>query len=154
MSYGKRLGEALTFAKKERKELADALEVSVQAIGQVLIGKTAALTAENSARAARFLKVSHFWLATGEGEMMDHENPPKKAANDAEQFSLYGRSLARLYDSLPTDDPNALMLVLHKATVPIVEYQSLRQGHLPTQSPQSSQETPAAAPPLPTTQRK
>ncbi|MEM4988550.1 helix-turn-helix transcriptional regulator [Collimonas sp. H4R21] len=54
-------------AQKDRQELADGIGVSVQAIGQVIAGKTKALTAENSALAAKFLGVDIFWLATGVG---------------------------------------------------------------------------------------
>ncbi len=66
-NYGARLAEALRIAGRERQELADGINVSVQAIGQVIAGKTKALTAENTALAARFLKVDQFWLATGIG---------------------------------------------------------------------------------------
>lgn len=68
-TYGERLEKALRWSKKDRAELGAALQISVQAIGQVIAGKTKALTAENSARAARFLNVDHYWLATGEGQM-------------------------------------------------------------------------------------
>ncbi|AEK63640.1 helix-turn-helix domain-containing protein [Collimonas fungivorans] len=66
-NYGARLAEALHLAQKDRQELADGIGVSVQAIGQVIAGKTKALTAENSALAAKFLGVDIFWLATGVG---------------------------------------------------------------------------------------
>ncbi len=66
-NYGARLAEALQIARKDRQELADAIGVSVQAVGQVIAGKTKALTAENSALAAKFLGVDIFWLATGTG---------------------------------------------------------------------------------------
>ncbi len=36
---------------------------------QMLTGSSKALTAENTAKAARFLRVDWYWLATGEGEM-------------------------------------------------------------------------------------
>src|SRR5690606_10262533 len=68
MSYGDRLSQAMELARVDRAKLAQALGISVQAVGQVLTGKTNAFTADKSARAARFLKVDHFWLATGEGE--------------------------------------------------------------------------------------
>ena len=68
MDYGERLGRALELARKERGQLASALGISSQAVGQVIRGKTGAFTAENNARAARFLEVDSFWLATGEGE--------------------------------------------------------------------------------------
>lgn len=66
-TYGERLDHALLLARKSRSSLGRELKISPQAIGQVILGKTRALTAENSARAARFLGVDHLWLATGEG---------------------------------------------------------------------------------------
>lgn len=66
-TYGERLDAALSKSGKDRAQLSQGIGVSVQAIGQVIAGKTKALTAENSARAARFLSVDHYWLATGEG---------------------------------------------------------------------------------------
>lgn len=68
MTYGARLAEALQLAKKDRKALAEELGVSVQALGQTILGKTNAGTAENCAKTARFLRVDMHWLATGEGE--------------------------------------------------------------------------------------
>ncbi len=68
MTYGKRLQEALDLAEMGRGDLALALKVSVQSIGQTINGGTKAHTAENCARAAKFLQVDPFWLATGEGE--------------------------------------------------------------------------------------
>lgn len=66
-TYGDRLDAALRLANTDRQTLADQLGISVQAIGQVIAGKTKALTAENSAKAAKVLGVSGYWLATGEG---------------------------------------------------------------------------------------
>lgn len=66
-TYGDRLEQALRIAGRDRAELSAAIDISVQAIGQVISGKTKALTAENSAKAARFLQIDHYWLATGEG---------------------------------------------------------------------------------------
>lgn len=72
MTYGKRLQEALTFAKKTRKQLADALGCTPQTIGIVIKWageKERKLSTEYHLDAARFLRVSAHWLATGEGEM-------------------------------------------------------------------------------------
>lgn len=66
-TYGERLEHALQISRKDRVALGKELGISIQAIGQVIAGKTKALTAENSARAARFLDVDQIWLATGEG---------------------------------------------------------------------------------------
>ena len=68
MEFGERLQTALELSHSTREALSRALGISVQAVGQVLVGKTKALTAENCARAARFLRVDSYWLATGEGQ--------------------------------------------------------------------------------------
>ena len=67
-TYGDRLERALQIAGRDRQFLADRINISVQAIGQVIGGKTKALTAENSAKAARVLGVDSYWLATGDGD--------------------------------------------------------------------------------------
>lgn len=75
-TYGSRLAEALRLAGRERQELAAAISVSVQAIGQVIMGKTKALTAENSERAARYLGVNPYWLATGDEQPLQASSAP------------------------------------------------------------------------------
>jgi transcriptional regulator with XRE-family HTH domain len=64
-TFGGRL--AIALGNTTREDLAEALGISVSAIGQALNGKTRAFTAENTAMAARFLGVDWFWLATGRG---------------------------------------------------------------------------------------
>ena len=76
MSYGDRLDQAIRLARSSRAAVATATGVSVQAIGQVIRGETVALTAENSARAAKELRVDHHWLATGEGSPTPKANCP------------------------------------------------------------------------------
>lgn len=68
MSFGARLDEAIKLADASRLSVGDAIGISESAVGMVIRGVTKALTAENSARAARFLRVDYHWLATGEGE--------------------------------------------------------------------------------------
>jgi transcriptional regulator with XRE-family HTH domain len=68
MTFGKRLSAAMEAAEKDRAALAAALGVSVQAIGQTIRSDSKSMTAENAAKAARFLGVDLYWLATGEGE--------------------------------------------------------------------------------------
>lgn len=65
--FGTRLERALELAGESQRSLAAELGISVQAVGQVVNGRTKAMTAENTAKAARFLQVSPLWLATGEG---------------------------------------------------------------------------------------
>lgn len=79
MSYGKRLDEALKRAGKERRELAAELGLSVQAVGQVITGGRSGsqrFNSENSAKAARFLRIDPHWLATGEGSMQSEKTWP------------------------------------------------------------------------------
>lgn len=70
MTYGERLQAAMDFARKRRKDVAGALGITPQAVGDVIRGKSNAFTTENNAKAAVFLKVSSHWLSTGEGEML------------------------------------------------------------------------------------
>lgn len=69
MTFAERLAAAMGRANATPRSLSNALGVSVQAIGQTLSGATRALTAENCAKAAHFLGVDQYWLATGLGEM-------------------------------------------------------------------------------------
>jgi len=70
-TYGKRLDAALAAkTPKDRAWLAAQLGVTVQALSQVIIGKTKALTAENHELAVQALGCSGIWLATGKGEML------------------------------------------------------------------------------------
>lgn len=100
MSYGQRLGEAMELARVDRARLAKELGISVQAVGQVLTGKTKALMADKSARAARFLKVDHYWLATGEGDAR-----PPGLSEDAVAF-------AARYDKLNQTERTRLSALL------------------------------------------
>jgi phage repressor protein C with HTH and peptisase S24 domain len=75
-TYGQRLEKALKNSKKSRKDLATALEISVQAIGDAIRGKTAAFTAANNSKAASFLGVDGDWLATGDSEQIVSTREP------------------------------------------------------------------------------
>lgn len=73
-TFTSRLNEAFIARGKTRAELAAELigpdgkvGISVQAVGAQLSGKTKSMTAENLAKAAKFLNVNAHWLATGEG---------------------------------------------------------------------------------------
>jgi transcriptional regulator with XRE-family HTH domain len=50
----------------DRAKLAEAVGISVQAVGQVLNGASVAFTAASNAKAARYLACNAYWLATGE----------------------------------------------------------------------------------------
>lgn len=98
-TFGNRLQTALGAANKTRAGLAKVLRssdgsmgVSASAVGQVINGQSGAMNAENTLRAARFLSVSAYWLATGEGQM--RETPQPRAASlalhAAESLPMYG----------------------------------------------------------------
>ena len=69
--------------------------VTPQAMHQALSGATKQLSAENAARAARFLGVEIYWLCTGEGPMRAEPGAPGAMSVEvvAERF---GRVLATL----------------------------------------------------------
>lgn len=69
VEYGERLEAAMKARSVTTQQLADKLGISYQAVKKVLDGKSAAFTAPNNVYAARFLKISSDWLATGEGVM-------------------------------------------------------------------------------------
>ncbi len=77
-TFADRLARALEASGKSRADLARVLRstkghlgISDSAIGQLLDGTSKSMTAENCARAARFLEVNHYWLATGDGAMRE-----------------------------------------------------------------------------------
>lgn len=114
-TYGERLQTALDHARKTAAELARHLVrpdgqrgVSNSGVHQVLRGETKAHTAENCVRAARFLDVDPFWLATGQGSMLDHrtqqhaahERPPQYGYTDADALTALRRLLQRMPPNL------------------------------------------------------
>jgi phage repressor protein C with HTH and peptisase S24 domain len=79
MSYQDRLRQAFEASGESRAGLAGAMGISVQAVGDVLNGKTKALSAKNNFAAAHALRVDAGWLATGEGKMRPEEPEPEHA---------------------------------------------------------------------------
>jgi transcriptional regulator with XRE-family HTH domain len=144
----KTLSDRLKHARAEKGwsqgQLATAADVAPSTVGNIEQGTRQ--SKGSIPQLAEALGVSYKWLAYGEGEMMDNNNPPKRAANDGDSLSPLAHSLAQLFDTLPTDDLGELMRVLNEACKPILAYKDLRQGRLPTPAPQSNQETSAAAP--------
>lgn len=110
--FGRRLELAIAHAKKSRKELADHLGISPQSVGQVINGPTVAMTADNSARSAAYLGVSGYWLATGEGTMLE-SGISQDALRHGETDFL---DALRLLDEPERDDfyANLVQMVLHK----------------------------------------
>lgn len=66
VDYWTRLKEAMTHAGVVKAQLQTHLGVSYQAMKKLEDGKTKSLTAENNAKAAKFLGVNAYWLATGQ----------------------------------------------------------------------------------------
>lgn len=69
VSYKERLLAAIERAQVSDNDLAKHLDVSIQAVRKVTAGKSLAFSAENNAKAAKYLNIDPSWLATGEGEM-------------------------------------------------------------------------------------
>ena len=67
-TYKDRLITAMELASVDEMALAKGIGVTYQAVMKVINETSVAFKAENSAKAAEFLKVEHFWLATGEGK--------------------------------------------------------------------------------------
>lgn len=121
-TYGKRLAHALTLPpERTRAELGAAVGITEQAVGSVIRSKISQLKARHSALAARYLRVDHHWLATGEGEA--RPRPP---------LSPLALDLAEAFDATPLaahDRLHALVMnLLDVAT-------SLRRGEAPLDLP-------------------
>ena len=67
----------MKIANKTRAELAAALEITVQAVGEVVRNGSSSFSVPNHYKAAAFLGVDHYWLATGEGTMRIVKAAPK-----------------------------------------------------------------------------
>lgn len=117
MTYGNRLQKALALAGKDRAQLAQALEISVQAVGQVIVGssRTKSFTAANSAKAAQFLGVNHYWLATGEGLPLVKSDWP---------FTMIDRAQ---YDALDAEQRGYVQSKLDDAIQAAMNRQNLKQ---------------------------
>lgn len=108
MNYGDRLKEALARSGKDRKGLATAMGISVQAVGGVINGGTKAFTAENNARAASYLGVNPSWLATGEGS----KHPPNALDHFEASVRRLGVKIERPGDTLQRIAPEWLEIQL------------------------------------------
>lgn len=66
-TYAERFKEGLARKGKTRRGAADAIGISVQAVGAIANGKSKSATAENNAKAAAYFGCDANWLATGKG---------------------------------------------------------------------------------------
>lgn len=124
MNFAERLQAAMGRANATPKAVASALGVSVQAISQTLSGATRALTAENCAKAARFLQVDLYWLATGLGEM-------RPAADDlAMSLSPEERDFILALRLLPQPERSAVVAdVMQRARSQLGHIQAMLHKH-------------------------
>lgn len=136
--FGARLTEALRLAAKERKELAAHLRISVQAVGAAI--RDGKFTASNTAKAARFLRVDWYWLATGEGEARPahHEAPVTDDAQLLEDFYM-----------LTSDEQEALRKQITDRAAALRAYLAQRQANIATMKGTTEQAEPTTASGLP-----
>lgn len=139
MTYGKRLEKSLLAANKTRKELAAALECKVQAIGMVITGAGKAersLSGKNNVKAAKFLKVDSYWLATGAGDPKPKYSEQQKEIStlsaDAIEIGVY-------FDKLT--DPGDRTMAYVAAMAEILKVLAERQAV----SAAAATDTPAAS---------
>ena len=95
-TYGQRLDAALAKKGGDRAWLAKQIGISVQALSQLILGKTRSLTAENHEVAAAVLGCSGSWLATGHGEMTPQANPALHLASSGATPATLGQTLQSL----------------------------------------------------------
>lgn len=88
VEFNFRLIEAMRLANKSTQNVADHLGISYQAVKKVLDGKSSALNAENTAKAARYLGVDIYWLATGEGSYVMNDGWPFPMFSPTDYFAL------------------------------------------------------------------
>lgn len=100
VDYSDRLNEGMRLAKKSKQNLADHLGISYQAVKKAIDGKTSALNAENSARAARYLGVDSHWLATGEGEPTPRDAWPFETFGPEDYYRLDAKLRLEMEDRL------------------------------------------------------
>lgn len=138
MTYAKRLQAAMDASGKSRKALAEAIDVSVQAIGMVLTsagGIERNLATETSAKAAKYLRVDCYWLATGEGTM----RPTTGAAylsDDAAELGIY-------FDKLKHEEDRTRAYVGAMAVILKIEAERRAAS---TAAPTAEEATPAPTP--------
>lgn len=96
VDYVERLELALKHAQVTPKDLQAHLGVSYQAMKKLMDGVSKSLSAENHARAARFLGINSYWLATGE-ESMTAASPYDRTAG--ESVRLLAREKTAEYQS-------------------------------------------------------
>lgn len=107
LTFAQRLEAAMKEAQKSRADLGRVLRspdggmgISPSAVAQLLSGASKSMTAENCARAARFLGVNGYWLATGEGSMHEGDGIFSLAREPAPTYETNQQLLARFGELL------------------------------------------------------
>lgn len=154
MTYGTRLNLAIKARKSTRAKLAKELEITVQAVGLVINNKTNAFTADNSARAARFLRVNSHWLATGLGDMFDAAPVAAKepeGVTHTQAFRYFAAAIPRNLTETKKEQVDLLFKRLVRQPEQVDEIADafadlLKIGDRPTAPDQYSQVTPDGRP--------
>lgn len=145
MSYGERLQKALAASGRERKELAQACGCTVQNLGMVITsagGKERTLGVQAHAKAARYLGVDSYWLATGLGKMRsDGAGPGSGLSDDALEIAEYFDKLT--HKVARTRAYVASMAVILRELEPAAPPQPVDQSTLGQDAPESSKTPPA-----------
>lgn len=142
-------------ARVDRKTLAKHLTITVQALGQVLAGKTKAFDALHHTRAALYLGCDALWLAAG-----GHRVSPAPALGIGEQpsppydpfprgLTTAERDIVQSYRQLPERRQGQLReSIMAEARQHMADFQDLSARHHAL-APASAQRVAAALPPRP-----
>lgn len=106
VEYSERLQWAMNRRGVKIPELAEAVDISYQAIKKLLDGKSKSMNAANNEAAARFLDVNSYWLATGKGPRIPTNgsvDSPASASEDLRNniYPATGDNFRRLDDRRP-----------------------------------------------------
>lgn len=116
MKLIERIDIAIQQARTSRPQLAEAIDVTTQAISNLKRRPGSTLRPENVAKAARFLKCDLYWLCTGDG-------PYEPERSTSHTFSFLAAEVASWLDALPEDERNRAFARI---------YQLCKDSHFPT----------------------
>jgi hypothetical protein len=144
MTFKQRLMTALLLADKERSDLYKPTGLSIQAVGNLLRGKTDTFSAAHTVKAARYLGVSAYWLATGEGPIHGDMDPACQPLLEAlakiptRKRKAAIRLAERLVDICATGDQSSIQ-ALHEFLHIKIKHHSTDSSHAATLPYQPSQ---------------
>ena len=102
-----RIDLALKHAGKSRRQLAEAIEVTTQAISNLKARPRAIMKPEHIAKAARFLRCDLYWLCTGEGDYL-----PEQICTT--QWSYLATEIARWFEALPEEEQHRMFARIYQ----------------------------------------